>query len=88
VDGKRCVKVKANWYSTPLWPGNRATARVWPSYIEIEQHDGRCVARHAREYGRGRQILNLEHHLDVLEKRCTGEEAGSDGGIDAIATVA
>jgi hypothetical protein len=31
VDGKGCVKVKTNWYSTPLWPGRRVTARVWPS---------------------------------------------------------
>ena len=76
VDGKGCVKVKTNWYSTPLWPGNRVTARVWPSHIEIEQHDGKCVARHAREYGRGRQILNLEHYLDVLEKK-PGAMAGS-----------
>jgi hypothetical protein len=76
VDSKRCVKVKANWYSTPLWPGNRATAQVWPSHVEIEQHDGKCVARHAREYGRGRQILNLEHYLDVLEKK-PGAMAGS-----------
>ncbi|MDE3111292.1 MAG: IS21 family transposase, partial [Acidobacteriota bacterium] len=76
VDGKGCVKVKTNWYSTPLWPGNRVTARVWPSHIEIEQHDGKCVARHAREYGRGRQILNLEHYLDVLERK-PGAMAGS-----------
>jgi len=76
VDGKRCVKVKTNWYSTPLWPGNRVTARVWPSHVEIEQHDGNCVARHARDYGRGRQILNLEHYLDVLEKK-PGAMAGS-----------
>ena len=68
VDGKRCVKVKTNWYSTPLWPGLRVTARVWPSLIEIE-HDGRCVARHQRSYRRGNQILNLEHYLDLLEKK-------------------
>lgn len=68
VDGKRCVKVKTNWYSAPVWPGNRVTARVWPSHIEIE-HLGKSVARHARDYGRGRQILNLEHYLDVLEKK-------------------
>jgi transposase len=53
VDGKGCVKVKTNWYSTPLWPGLRVTARVWPSLIEIE-HDGRCVARHQRNYGKPR----------------------------------
>jgi transposase len=75
VDGKGCVKVKTNWYSTPLWPGVRATARVGPSLIEIE-HDGKCVARHERCYGRGHQILNLEHYLDVLEKK-PGAMAGS-----------
>jgi transposase len=75
VDGKGRVKVKTNWYSAPLWPGLRATARVWPSLVEIE-HDGRCVARHQRCYGRGHQILNLEHYLDVLEKK-PGAMAGS-----------
>ncbi len=68
VDGKGCVKVKANWYSTSLWPGLRVTARVHPSVVEIE-HDGRCVARHQRDYGRGHQVLNLEHYLNVLEKK-------------------
>ena len=75
VDGKGRVKVKTNWYSAPLWPGLRATARVWPALIEIE-HDGKCVARHQRCYGRGHQILNLEHYLDVLEKK-PGAMAGS-----------
>ncbi len=75
VDGKGRVKVKANWYSAPLWPGVRATARVWPALIEIE-HDGRCVARHQRCYSRGHQILSLEHYLDVLEKK-PGAMAGS-----------
>ncbi len=75
VDGHGRVKVKTNWYSTPLWPGLRVSARVWPSRIEIE-HDGECVARHQRCYGRGHQILNLEHYLDVLEKK-PGAMAGS-----------
>ncbi len=75
VDNKGRVKVKTNWYSAPLWPGLRVTARVWPSLIEIE-HDGKCVARHQRNYGHGHQILNLEHYLDVLEKK-PGAMAGS-----------
>jgi transposase len=75
VDGKRRVKVKSNWYSAPLWPGLRITARVWPSFVEIE-HDGRRVARHQRCYGRGIQILDLEHYLDVLERK-PGAMAGS-----------
>jgi transposase len=75
VDNKGRVKVKTNWYSAPLWPGIRVTARVRPSLIEIVR-DGECVARHQRNYGRGLQILNLEHYLDVLEKK-PGAMAGS-----------
>jgi transposase len=68
VDGHRRVKVKANWYSTPLWPGNRVTARVWPAHVEV-WGNGELAARHERCYQRGHQILNLEHYLDVLEKK-------------------
>lgn len=75
VDGKGRVRVKTNWYSAPLWAGLRVTARVWPSLIEIE-HDGKCVACHQRNYGRGHEILKLEHYLDVLEKK-PGAMAGS-----------
>jgi len=68
VDGHGRVKVKANWYSAPSMPGLRVGALVGPSQVEIK-HDGQCVARHPRCYGRGHQILNLEHYLDVLEKK-------------------
>ena len=82
VDGKGRVKVKTNWYSTPLWPGLRVTARVWPSLIEIE-HDGKCVARHPRCYGRGHQILEP----GTLSRRA-GKEAGRHGRIDAAGAMA
>ncbi len=68
VDGHGRVKVRANWYSTPLYPGSRVTARVWPTHIEVWR-DGEFAARHERCYGRGHHILNLEHYLDVLEKK-------------------
>ena len=68
VDGKGRVKVKTNWYSAPLSPGLRVTAVVGPLLIEI-RHDNQCAARHPRCYGRGHQILNLEHYLDVLERK-------------------
>jgi len=80
VDGKGRVKVKTNWYSTPAWPGNRVTARVWPLSVEIS-HDGELVARHARCYGRGHQILDLEHYLDVLEKKPGAMAGSTDFGI-------
>ena len=75
VDGKGCVKVKTNWYSTPLRPGVRPMVRVWPTQIEVWR-DFECVAVHPRYYGRGHQVLNLEHYLDVLERK-PGAMAGS-----------
>jgi len=75
VDGHGRVKVKTNWYSAPLSPGLRVSAVVGPARVEI-RHDNRCAAWHERCYGRGHQILNLEHYLDVLEKK-PGAMAGS-----------
>ena len=45
-----------------------ASVEVW--------HQGRCVARHARSYGRHQEVLDLEHYLDVLERK-PGAFAGS-----------
>jgi hypothetical protein len=50
-------------------------ARVLPACVEV-WHDGRCVARHERSYGKGQQFLNLEHYLEVLERK-PGALAGS-----------
>jgi transposase len=75
VDGKGRVKVKTNWYSAPLAAGLRAAAVVGPLLVEI-RYDNQCVAQHPRCYGRGHQTLNLEHYLDVLERK-PGAMAGS-----------
>jgi hypothetical protein len=45
-----------------------STVEVW--------HEGRCVARHERCYGRQQEILDREHYLDVLEHK-PGALAGS-----------
>ena len=76
VDGHGRVKVKTNWYSTPLWAGVRACAVVFPEVVEIK-YDNRSVARHARCYGRDHQILDLEHYLDVLEKKPGAKRASA-----------
>ena len=68
VDSKGRVKVKTNWYSTSLWPGLRVTAVVGPLTVEI-LHDNKVAARYKRCYGRGHDILDLEHYLDVLERK-------------------
>jgi transposase len=75
VDGKGCVKVRTNWYSTPVKPGTRVRARLLPAYVEI-WHERDQVARHERSFGRYEQVLDLEHYLDVLERK-PGAFAGS-----------
>jgi transposase len=75
VDGKGCVKVRTNGYSTPLKPGTRTHLKLFPSYVEV-WHERECVARHERCYQRYQQVLDLEHYLDVLEKK-PGALAGS-----------
>ncbi len=75
VDNHSRVKVKTNWYSAPVTPGMRVTAAVSPLVVSIH-HDNQTVAEHPRCYGRGYQILNLEHYLDVLERK-PGAMAGS-----------
>ena len=75
VDGKGCVKVRTNWYSTPVQPGMRVRVRLLPAYVEIWQERER-VARHERNFGRYQQVLDLEHYLDVLERK-PGALAGS-----------
>ena len=75
VDGLRCVRVRTNRYSVPLRPGTKVEARVNADSVEL-WHDGKCVARHERCYSRQQQILDLEHYLDVLERK-PGALAGS-----------
>jgi hypothetical protein len=75
VDGQDCVKVRTNRYSVPLRPGSRTKVRLLPAYVEVwqEQH---CVTQHERSFGRHQAVLDLEHYLDVLERK-PGALAGS-----------
>ena len=65
VDGKGCVQVRTNFYSTPLRVGTRCRVRVLAATVEV-WHEGRRVAAHERCYNRRQQVLDLEHYLDVL----------------------
>ena len=53
----------------------RVASETAAAYVEIWQ-EGECVARHERSFGRYQQVLDLEHYLDVLEKK-PGALAGS-----------
>jgi hypothetical protein len=70
-----CAKVKTNAYSAPVKAGTTVEARLAAATVEI-WHAGKRVARHERCYGRYREILDLEHYLDVLERK-PGALAGS-----------
>jgi hypothetical protein len=75
VDGKGCVKVRTNCYSTPLRPGTYPQVKLLPAYVEVWQEQ-QCVARHERSFARCEQVLDLEHYLGVLQKK-PGALAGS-----------
>src|SRR5262249_29707202 len=75
VDGKGCVQVRTNWYSTSLRPAGQARVRFLPASVEIH-YQGRLVACHPRCYERHQQVLELEHYLDVLKQK-PGAFAGS-----------
>ena len=75
VDGLGCVRVRTNLYSVPVKPDKTVEVRLYPSYVEVRD-EGRCLARHERSYGRQQQVLDLEHYLDVLERK-PGALAGS-----------
>ena len=68
VDQAGCAKVRTNFYSVPLRSGSVVEARVYSSMVEFWQN-GVCVAQHERSYERSQQILDLEHYLEVLERK-------------------
>lgn len=76
VDGGGCVAVRTNRYSTPLHPGTRVQAKLYPELW----HEGRRMARHERCYRRRQQILDLEHYLEPL-----GRKPGAFAGSTALA---
>jgi hypothetical protein len=75
VDGQGCVKVRTNRYSVPLRAGTKTQARLLPAYVEV-WHERRCVARHERSFDRYQAVMDLEHYLEVLERK-PGALAGS-----------
>jgi hypothetical protein len=54
---------------------SRISASADPLLVSIV-HNGKRVVEHVRYYGKGHQILNLEHSLDALERK-PGAMAGS-----------
>jgi transposase len=70
-----CVRIKTNAYSVPLKAGLTVQAKVYASHVEI-WYQGELVAQHERCHFRKQQVLDLEHYLDVLDRK-PGALAGS-----------
>ena len=68
VNNIGCVKVRTNAYSVPVRSGAVVQAKIAPTAVEV-WYEGRCVATHERCYGRHQEIFNLEHYLDILERK-------------------
>jgi transposase len=68
VDQTGCAKVRTNSYSVPMKAGSLVEARVSSTTVEF-RHDGKRIAIHPRCYGRQQKVLDLEHYLDVLERK-------------------
>ncbi len=75
VNSSGCVQVLTNFYSVPVRVGTEVEAKVHATYVEIWSQ-GQCVARHERCFGRQQKVLDLDHYLEVLEKK-PGALAGS-----------
>lgn len=62
------MRVRTNLYSAPAPPGKTVEVRLYPSHVEVRD-EGRCIALHERCYERHQQVLELEHYLDVRERK-------------------
>jgi transposase len=75
VNANGCIMVGGNAYSVPLRPGTKVQASLHAAHLEV-WHQGGRVARHERCHSRRQQVLDLDHYLDVLERK-PGALAGS-----------
>ena len=69
VDSKALATVRTNRYSVPAaLAGLRVAARVGASEVAF-WHDGREVARHERLAGKHQTSAQLDHYLDLLQRK-------------------
>jgi transposase len=74
VDAKSLVTVRQNRYSVPVaLAGLRVAARIGAREITIS-HAGREVARHERLHGRFGTSAQLDHYIELLERKPGGLE--------------
>ncbi len=74
VDAKSLVTIRQNRYSVPVClAGLKVSARVGAREITIN-HGGREVARHERSHGKAQTSAQLDHYLELLQRKPGGME--------------
>jgi transposase len=74
VDAKSLVTVRQNRYSVPVClAGLRVSARIGAREITIS-HAGQVVARHERLHGKFGTSAQLDHYLELLQRKPGGLE--------------
>jgi transposase len=69
VDSKAMVSVRANRYSVPAsLTGRRVRARIGANEIDV-WHEEKIVASHERLAGKHETSAQLEHYLELLERK-------------------
>ena len=69
VDKYQTVRFDHNAYSVPRrWAFRAVTVKGYVDRVEVVA-DGQVVARHARGYGRGEQVLDPLHYLVALGRK-------------------
>jgi transposase len=69
VDAKSLVTIRQNRYSVPVrLAGLKVSARVGAREITIN-HAGREVARHERLHGKAQTSAQLDHYLELLQRK-------------------
>jgi transposase len=71
VNKERMVSFEGNAYSVPLNPGNPRITVVVKAFVHciVINYQGKDVAEHPRCYGKGQEILDPLHYLDLLADR-------------------
>jgi Mu transposase-like protein len=74
VDAKSLVTIRQNRYSVPVrLAGLKVSARIGAREITIN-HGGRQVARHERLHGKFGTSAQLDHYLELLQRKPGGLE--------------
>ena len=72
VSSRSWISHGTNFYSVPVaWVGHEVTVKVEAERIVIHHRNDPCV-EHRRCYERHQMVLELEHYLPLLHRKCRG----------------